>query len=142
MARLSSTASFWTAALVAGLALWASGAPTVVYPLYARAWGLPPAVTSLIFAVYPLTLIPVLLLFGNLSDVIGRRRTILLGRRQRAVAQPDRSPGGGRVTRASTALRSASVKRRFRPAPGRSSRPSRPSALNRARRSRTVWGWQ
>jgi MFS family permease len=79
MARLSSTASFWTAALVAGLALWASGAPTVVYPLYARAWGLEPAVTSLIFAVYPLTLIPVLLLFGNLSDVIGRRRTILLG---------------------------------------------------------------
>ncbi len=79
MARLSPNASFWTAALVAGLALWASGAPTVVYPLYARAWNLAPATTTLIFAVYPLTLIPVLLLFGNLSDVVGRRRTILTG---------------------------------------------------------------
>ncbi|SDS10633.1 Predicted arabinose efflux permease, MFS family [Friedmanniella luteola] len=79
MSTLSPTASFWTAAGVAGLALWASGAPTVVYPLYAQAWHLAPATTTLIFAVYPLVLIPVLLLFGNLSDVLGRRLVILLG---------------------------------------------------------------
>ena len=65
MPALSRTASFWTAAAVAGLALWASGAPTVVYPLYARAWDLAPSTTTLIFAVYPLVLIPVLLLFGK-----------------------------------------------------------------------------
>lgn len=79
MPALSRTASFWTAAAVAGLALWASGAPTVVYPLYAQAWHLAPSTTTLIFAVYPLVLIPVLLLFGNLSDVLGRRRVMLLG---------------------------------------------------------------
>lgn len=76
---LSERASFWTAASVAGVALWASGAPTVVYPLYAAEWHLPPTVTSAIFAVYPLVLVPVLIVFGNLSDVIGRRAVILTG---------------------------------------------------------------
>ncbi|WP_448808953.1 MFS transporter [Agromyces bauzanensis] len=76
---LSERASFWTAASVAGVALWASGAPTVVYPLYAAEWHLPAAVTSAIFAIYPLVLVPVLIVFGNLSDVIGRRAVILLG---------------------------------------------------------------
>jgi MFS family permease len=76
---LSPRTSFWTAALVAGLALWASGAPTVVYPLYAAQWHLSPALTTAIFAAYPVVLIPVLLIFGNLSDFIGRRATILIG---------------------------------------------------------------
>ena len=76
---LSQRGSFWTAASVAGLALWASGAPTVVYPLYAQEWGLPPAVSTAIFAVYPIVLVPVLIIFGNLSDVIGRRAVILMG---------------------------------------------------------------
>lgn len=76
---LSPRAAFWVAAAVAGLSLWASGAPSVVYPLYAQAWDLDATVTTAIFAIYPLVLIPVLLVFGNLSDVIGRRTTILIG---------------------------------------------------------------
>lgn len=76
---LSTRGSFWTAAAVAGLALWASGAPTVVYPLYAAEWQVDPAVTTAIFAIYPLVLVPVLIVFGNLSDVIGRRAVILIG---------------------------------------------------------------
>ncbi len=79
MPTLSPRLSFWTAAAVAGLALWASGAPTIVYPLYAAEWHLTPAITQLIFAVYPIALIPVLLVFGNLSDYIGRRAAILIG---------------------------------------------------------------
>lgn len=71
--------SFFTAAAVAGLALWASGAPTVVYPLYAAEWNVPPTVTTAIFAIYPLVLVPVLIVFGNLSDVIGRRAVIIMG---------------------------------------------------------------
>ena len=76
---LGTRAGFWTAAMVAGLALWASGAPTMVYPLYAQAWELTPATTAAIFAVYPLTLIPVLVLFGNVSDYVGRRAAMLAG---------------------------------------------------------------
>jgi MFS family permease len=79
MPTLSPRAAFWTAALVAGLALWASGAPTVVYPLYAAQWNLSPAVTTAIFAAYPVALIPTLVIFGNLSDFIGRRAAILIG---------------------------------------------------------------
>ncbi len=77
--RLSRRAGFWTAALVVCAALWASAAPTVAYPLYAKEWGLAPTVTTAIFAAYPVALIPVLILFGGLSDVIGRRAAILAG---------------------------------------------------------------
>ncbi|WP_243064892.1 MFS transporter [Humibacter sp. RRB41] len=71
--------AFWTAGAVIVVALWASGSPAMVYPLYERIWSLPPAVTTSVFAVYPLVLIVVLLLFGDLSDHIGRRTAILLG---------------------------------------------------------------
>jgi MFS family permease len=76
---LSTRGSFWAAASVAGLALWASAAPTVVYPLYAAEWQVAPSVTTAIFAIYPVVLVPVLIVFGNLSDFIGRRAVILIG---------------------------------------------------------------
>jgi MFS family permease len=79
MRTLSRRASFWTSAAVAAIALWTSAAPTVSYPLYAEEWDLTPAVTTAIFAVYPIVLVVVLAVFGNLSDYIGRRATILLG---------------------------------------------------------------
>jgi hypothetical protein len=50
-------------------------------------------------------------------------------------------PGGAVVTKPTMMLRSASVSQGFRPGPERSPSPSRPSALNRSRRSRTVCGW-
>ena len=74
-----SSLAFWTAAAVIVVGLWASGSPAMVYPLYERVWQLPDAVTTSVFAVYPLVLIVALLLFGDLSDHIGRRATILLG---------------------------------------------------------------
>ena len=71
--------TFWSASLVLALSLWASGAPSVLYPVYAAKWDLPPVVTTSVFGVYPLALLIVLLFFGSLSDTIGRRRAILLG---------------------------------------------------------------
>ncbi len=79
MPTLRPAASFWTAALVLVLTQWASAAPSVVYPLYAARWGLTPAVTTTLFAVYPLALVVVLTLFGGVSAHIGRRAAILLG---------------------------------------------------------------
>ncbi|WP_158253854.1 MFS transporter [Cryobacterium sp. N22] len=72
-------ARFWTAASVAMLALWASGSPTMIYPLYAEDWAMTPAATTTLFAVYPLVLVVVLLVFGDLSDHIGRRTALLAG---------------------------------------------------------------
>ncbi|GAA4669296.1 MULTISPECIES: MFS transporter [Amycolatopsis] len=71
--------TFWSAAFVLALCLWSSGAPSVLYPLYAAEWRLPPVVTTSVFATYPLALLVVLLLAGGLSDVLGRRRAMLIG---------------------------------------------------------------
>ncbi|TWD74857.1 putative MFS family arabinose efflux permease [Kribbella amoyensis] len=76
---LSRRAGFWTAAAVAGISLWTSAAPTTTYPLYASTWHLTPTATTAIFAVYPVVLVVFLLIFGQLSDYIGRRATMLYG---------------------------------------------------------------
>ena len=59
--------------------LWTSAAPAMVYQLYAEQWHLSHTVTTGMFAIYPSFVVAVLILFGNLSDHIGRRATILLG---------------------------------------------------------------
>jgi MFS family permease len=77
--RLAKRGSFWAAASVLALCLWSSGAPSVLYPSYAAQWHLPPVVVTSIFGTYPVALLIVLLLFGGLSDTIGRRRSMMLG---------------------------------------------------------------
>lgn len=79
MASLGRRATLLTASLVLALCLWSSGAPSVLYPVYAAEWHLAPVVTTTVFGTYPLVLLITLLLFGSLSDVIGRRRAMLLG---------------------------------------------------------------
>jgi MFS family permease len=79
MHTLGQRAGFWVAAAVVAVMLWTSGAPSVTYPLYAQEWALSPAVTTAIFAVYPVVLVIVLVFSGDLSDRIGRRMPILLG---------------------------------------------------------------
>lgn len=61
------------------LALWSSAASSTLYPLYAEKWDLAPVVTTSIFATYQLSLVVVLPIFGNLSDVYGRRVVMLGG---------------------------------------------------------------
>lgn len=71
--------NFWTVAFTLMMAFWASGAPSIVYPLYTTRWHLTPLITTEIFAIYPLVLVIMLILFGNVSDHIGRRTTLLIG---------------------------------------------------------------
>lgn len=51
--------------------------PTPLYRSYEHAFGFSPLVTALIFATYALVLIPALLVFGPLSDAVGRRSVLL-----------------------------------------------------------------
>ena len=77
--ELGRRASFWVAAAVVAHTLWTSAAPACTYPLYAAMWHLTPTVTTGMFAVYPVMVVLALLLFGSLSDQVGRRLMILAG---------------------------------------------------------------
>lgn len=57
----------------------ASSAPTPLYHLYQQAWGFSSALLTVIFAVYALSLLATLLMFGSLSDYLGRRPVIFIG---------------------------------------------------------------
>jgi predicted MFS family arabinose efflux permease len=76
---LGRQASFWVAAAIVAHTLWTSAAPAMTYPLYSSEWHLTPAVTTGIFAIYPLAVVSVLILFGDISDYIGRRKAMLFG---------------------------------------------------------------
>ena len=71
--------SRWAAASAVALALWASAAPTLIYPAYAAEWHLTTAVTTTVFAAYPVALIGTLLLLGGFAEAVGSRNAILAG---------------------------------------------------------------
>jgi predicted MFS family arabinose efflux permease len=55
----------------------ASSAPTPLYRLYQSNWGVTPALMTVVFAVYAVSLLVALLTVGSLSDYLGRRSVIL-----------------------------------------------------------------
>ncbi|PHX42365.1 MFS transporter [Pseudomonas sp. NZIPFR-PS5] len=57
----------------------ASSAPTPLYHLYQQAWGFSSVLLTVIFAVYAMSLLATLLVFGSLSDYLGRRPVIFIG---------------------------------------------------------------
>jgi MFS family permease len=56
-----------------------SNVATPLYAIYGREFGFSKAVLTLVFATYALVLAPSLLVFGQLSDRLGRRRVMALG---------------------------------------------------------------
>src|ERR1700681_2258107 len=76
---LSRRASLRVSAGVVAHTLWTSAAPAMAYRLYAQEWHLSHTVTTGIFAIYPIVVVAVLIGFGDISDHIGRRATMLVG---------------------------------------------------------------
>jgi len=76
---LGQRASLLVSAGVVAHTLWASAAPAMAYRLYAEQWHLSHTVTTGIFAIYPVVVVLTLIGFGDISDHIGRRATMLMG---------------------------------------------------------------
>ncbi|MBB5157100.1 MFS family permease [Saccharopolyspora phatthalungensis] len=53
--------------------------PTPLYPIYSREFGFSELMVTVVFATYAVGVIAALLVFGRLSDEIGRRRVLLAG---------------------------------------------------------------
>lgn len=60
-----------------GLFLFTGGAPTPLYGVYASRWDFGSPTLTAVFAVYAAALLVALLLFGDLSDAVGRRPVVL-----------------------------------------------------------------
>ncbi|HET6860795.1 MAG TPA: MFS transporter, partial [Streptomyces sp.] len=76
--RLSHNRSFWLVGAILILLLLSSSAPTPMYVLYQERWQFSASVLTVVFAVYALAVLVALLLFGSLSDTLGRRRVLLV----------------------------------------------------------------
>ena len=70
-------AAFWLVAGVFCLLFVAAGAPTPLYGIYRAQLRFSATTLTAVFAVYALVLLLVLLVFGSVSDYLGRRRVIL-----------------------------------------------------------------
>jgi MFS family permease len=70
---------FWLVAGVLFLLFFAAAAPSPLYDVYRAQWRFSAATLTAVFAVYALVLLVTLLVFGSISDYLGRRPVILAG---------------------------------------------------------------
>src|SRR5215213_4110355 len=75
----SRSASFAIVAMALFVLLLDGNLPTPLYAVYQEEFGFSGTTLTLIFAVYAIVLIPSLLVFGQLSDRVGRRPVIVGG---------------------------------------------------------------
>lgn len=74
---LGPTASLALLASIIVSLLAGSSAPTPLYAVYQRAWGFSPITTTVVFGVYAVAVLAALLVFGKLSDHVGRRPVLV-----------------------------------------------------------------
>src|SRR6202167_3833106 len=72
-----SRAAFWLVAGVLCLLFFAAGAPTPLYGIYRAQLGSSATTLTAVFAIYALVLLLTLLVFGSVSDYLGRRPVVL-----------------------------------------------------------------
>jgi len=78
-AMVPRAAAFWLVAGVLFLLFFAAAAPSPLYGVYQAQWRFSATTLTAVFAAYALLLLVTLLVFGSLSDYLGRRRVILAG---------------------------------------------------------------
>ena len=78
-ATLPRAAAFWLVAGVLFLLFFAAAAPSPLYGVYQAQWRFSAITLTAVFAAYALLLLVTLLVFGSVSDYLGRRRVILAG---------------------------------------------------------------
>ena len=116
--------------------LLGSNLPTPLYAVYRERFGFSSAVLTLVFATYMVVLVPTLLLCGQLSDRVGRKRVVAAGpargrRRPRRSSPPRRTRRG-----CSPRARCRGCRSGWSPAPPRpGSSSSSPTAIAGAPRS-------
>jgi MFS family permease len=84
--RLSRRSAFWLIAAVFFLLLFGAGAPAPLYGVYQAQWQFSVTTLTAVFAVYAVALLVALLIFGSVSDGLGRRGTMVAGLAVNAVA--------------------------------------------------------
>jgi MFS family permease len=77
--KIGRKAGFTATALALAVAMLGTTLPTPLYPLYRQQFGFSEFTITLIFAVYAAGVIAALVLFGRLSDQVGRKRLLLPG---------------------------------------------------------------
>jgi MFS family permease len=75
-AHLRTDRAFWAVAAISFFYLFAVSAPSPLYGIYAAEWHFSPTTLTAVFGVYALTLIAAMLIFGSVSDAVGRRPVI------------------------------------------------------------------
>jgi hypothetical protein len=78
-AALPRAAAFWLVAGVLFLLFFAAAAPSPLYGVYQAQWRFSAITLTAVFAAYAALLLVTLLVFGSLSDYLGRRPVILAG---------------------------------------------------------------
>ncbi|MGI5461194.1 MFS transporter [Streptomyces sp. CA-249302] len=76
---MSRGTAFWLVALAFTVVMLGTTLPTPLYVLYQHRLGFSTLMSTVIFAVYAVGVVTALVLFGRVSDVLGRRRTLLPG---------------------------------------------------------------
>ncbi|MFZ3496290.1 MFS transporter [Streptomyces sp. 5.8] len=73
------SSGFWVVGAVLVLLMLSSSVPSALYVLYQQEWGLSSGMITVVFALYAVTVLAGLLLFGSLSDTLGRRPVLAAG---------------------------------------------------------------
>lgn len=75
--RAGRGAAFVLVGVVVAVLMAASSAPSPLYPVYERSWGLGALAVTVVFASYTVALLLALMTVGGISDFVGRRPVLL-----------------------------------------------------------------